>query len=267
VRAVVQRVSSASVTVDGAEVAKTDGAASARGVRGTLRFTRLDPVVSARSRVTWTALSLGDAITADAGSALLRFEAPRHLAIRDMEAAIAGGHVRLAPFRFDLDAPDIPIDMTVRGVELERVLAVTKGRVTGRGRLDGTLAVRVKLGEEKRIVLGDGRLTARGPGLLRIADLAKVAPRSKNDLDAVMEGELIQQRVLHALADFRYRQLVLTVDDANGTSHLRARVLGRGAQTPQELDVTLNLRGIQPLLDHALRVWPNGETTIEVRQR
>ncbi len=252
--------------VDGARVAKPGGM-KAEGVYGTLRLTRLSPVESAPARLAWSELAFGDFVTAGPGTAQLRLDAPHHIAVRDMEAKLAGGNCRAAPFSFDWEAPDVPLRLALRGVDLSDVLnAATKGRVRGSGRLDGTLAFRVKLGDERRLVLGPSRLSAREPGRLQVADLAELASPRVSDLDAVIQGRIVQQRVLGALSDFRYRQLVLTVDETTGTRRVRARVVGQGVRTPQELDVTLNLRGIQPLLDHALRLWPSGETTIRVRQ-
>ena len=254
----------ARLVLDGASVREVGGAGAAQGVRGTLALTHLDPLESARpAPVTWERLELGG-VKLEAGSAALAFARPGDVLVRDMRVALAGGQVEVAPVRFAWEAPDLALDLRVRGIELAQVLsAATSGRITGDGKLDGRIALRVKLGDDRRIELGDGRLASRGPGVLRVQMNAE-DPDSSPKLGDLLDGTYIRRRVLAAMEDFEYRRLTMNVSD-EGTSRVRARVVGRGKRMPQELDMTLNFRGVQPLLDHAVRFWPDGaEASIEV---
>lgn len=250
-----------------AKVEEVEGAGKARDVNGTLRFRGLDPLIgSADAPWTWSELELGDVVRLGPGSAGLRFVAKddgegSEIEITAMRAAAAGGQIRLAPFRFDLDDPTVDLDVTVDGVELRRIVrALTEGRASATGHVDGRVSFRVHLGDRRRVVLGRGRLAARGPGRILVGD-GRLEPLDEARLATLIQGEWIQRRVLAALADFEYRRFVLLLDDRQGTSRVRAHVLGRGRRMPQELDLTLNVRGVQPLLDQALRLWPTQAVT------
>src|SRR5690606_37891043 len=145
------------------------GAGAARGVRGTMRFSHLDPLESARPvPIRWEKLELGG-VELEAGSAALAFARGGDVEVRDMRVSVAGGRVDVAPFRFAWAEPDLALDLRVHGIELAQVLrAATSGRISGEGKLDGRLALRVTLGERRRIELGDGRLASRGAGVLRV---------------------------------------------------------------------------------------------------
>lgn len=247
-----------------ARVREVDGAGGAEGVRGTMRFTNLSPLATASpAPVTWTELEIGG-VKLEHGAAYLGFAPPGDVIVDGMKVALAGGIVDVAPFRFDWDEPDIALDLAVRGVDLERVLdEMTSGHVAGDGKLDGRVALRLKLGARRRIVLGDGHLASRGPGTLRVRT-GSANTAASIGVSALVDGSFLHRRVLAAIEDFEYRRLSLDVV-GQGTRHVRARVVGRGKRMPQELDVTLNFRGVQPLLDHALRLWPSGaKVRIEV---
>lgn len=257
----------ARLVLHGASVREVDGAGEAHGVHAALRFTHLTPLETASpAAVRWERLELGG-VKLDAGSARLAFARPDDVVVSDMRVGLAGGEVEVEAFRFAWEEPDVPLELRVRGIELSRVLrAATDGRVTGEGKLDGRVALRIKLGEDRRILLGDGHLASRGPGALRVRTDAQ-DPALRPEVGDLVDGSFIRRRVLAAIEDFEYRTLTMNISD-EGTRRLRARVVGRGKQMPQELDVTLNFRGVQPLLDHAVRLWPDGaEASIEVGPR
>lgn len=256
-------VSSAELVLEGATVDDALGRGTARGVRGAIHLAGLDPAVSADSdRLTWSSLSLADAVQLRHGSARLRIEPSGSVTIADAETRVGGGVVRVAPFAVDPEHPDVLLDLAIDGVDVRRLAeVVSKGRVSGTGRLDGRIAVRVAMGEEPRVELGRGSLSSRGPGRIRIRELPSASAVPTN-VEVLQDGEWIHQRVLAALADFEYSRLALELCDTEGQRTLRAHVAGRGARTPQELDLTLNVRGVQSAIDQTLRLWKRGNAFI-----
>ncbi|UJR85349.1 intermembrane phospholipid transport protein YdbH family protein [Sandaracinus amylolyticus] len=261
------------VTFENVALENESGQLQASGLSGTLDLAHLDPPVSAGAdRVRWDALTLGGTISLREGSANIHFARPprgagrtasgtvrREIVIAGAEAAVGGGRVQVAPFRVDPEAPSLALDLTLRGIELQRLAsAVSSGRASGTGRLDGRMSLRVDLvADTPRIVLGRGRLSARGPGRVRIRELPASATPARG-LDQLRDGEWIEQRVLAALADFEYSRLAFELHGEEGTTRLRARVQGRGARTPQELDLTLQVNGLQPALDRGLVLLGRG---------
>ncbi len=260
----------ARLVLEGADVVEIAGAMRAENVHGTLELAHLSPLESVGEHaLRWSTLRVGDFVDLERGSAEVAFVRSGHLVISGLDARTAGGRVRAAPFSFDWDAPDVTLALRLDGIDLDRVVRLlSRGRARATGELDGTVAVRVISGEhERRVILGDGRLVARGPGRIRVEGL-RAEDFDTTNLDVLLEGSWIEQRVISVLTDFRYERLSLEVD-GEGTRHVRARVVGRGHRVPQELDLTLNVRGIQPLLDSALRVWPHGHAraAIEMSSR
>lgn len=246
--------SRAQLRLEGATVTHVAERSRATGVHGTIELARLEPVTSAGAdHVRWSALTLGDLGTVGAGSARVRFERAGTIGVEDAVAALGGGRVAVAPIRFDPDAPDVTLDLSFDGVDVQRVLAlITRGRATGTGRLDGRVGIRVVLGDEPRLVLGRGRLAARGNG--RIVIPGGDEATAPLELDRLRSGEWLEDRVLTALRSFEYTRLVLDLVGEEGRKRVVARVSGRGTRIPQEIDLRVSVRGIQPAIDQALRL-------------
>lgn len=263
----------ARIVLQDARIALSDGTAHARGVHGTLRLAHLSPPASAGpDPVSWTELRIGDLVRTRAGTARLSFSGEGRVSVAAFDASAAGGRVRAAPFSFDWEEPDFALDLQLDGIDLSYLArTVGSGRVRASGELDGRVALRVKTGPRRRVVLGDGRLDARGPGRIRFGE-GTAADLDARSLDGLLEGEWLRERLASTLADFRYERLVLLLDappesSRGGTTRLRARVVGRGARTAQELDLTLGVRGVQPLLDGALRLMPEGRASARIEAR
>src|SRR5690606_3179327 len=106
----------------------------------------------------------------DAGTARLAFDGGR-IEVTAFDARAWGGRARAAPFAFDWDEPDLALDLQLDGIEIDPIVRTwSEGRARATGRLDGRVALRVQLGERRRVILGPGRLDARGPGRLRIGE-------------------------------------------------------------------------------------------------
>lgn len=228
----------------------------ATGVHAVVRLTHLDPLVSeAPVAVSFREVRLDDTITLGQGTARLRFERTGHLGIESAVASLGGGRVRVAPLRFAPDDPELALRLSFEGVDVDRfVRAISDGRASGTGELDGQIAMRVAFGRAPKLVLGEGRFAARGQGRIRIPG-EMGPPRRPIALEQLGNSDWVQDRVLHALRDFEYSRLVLDVVGEDDSKRVVARLAGRGARTPQELDLTLNVRGIQPVVDELLNLW------------
>lgn len=250
---------SARLTLAGASVRRVRGRGAGSDVRGTFALGSIDPPLSVeRDRVTFGMLTLGDLVRTRDGSASVRFDGSGSIEVEDAVARVGGGRVRLAPFRFAPDDLDVDLDLTLEGIRMDRLVALlAEDRATASGLLDGNVALHLFLGDEPRVVLGEGRLAARGRGSLHIPGTA-VAELAPTDLEQLSDGQWIRERVLAALSDFEYRRLVFEVVDENGTRHLRAHVAGHGATTPQELELNVHVDDVQTLIDESMRVLPHG---------
>lgn len=252
--------SRARVAVTDATVEKVDGDSRALGVHVALDFASLNPLRTAgNAPVRFRELTLAGALTSGPGRARVRFDGVDRLAVEGLDLAWGGGRVRAAPFHFDPADPDLRLSLSVRALAVQKVLAaLSDGRATGTGRLDGRLAFRLRLGADPLLVLGDSHLASRGGGRIRFddRDLVEAMEDSLRDLDL---SRWMERRIAATLSDFAYRRLHLTIRRRAGTTGLRAHVSGRGHTLSQELDLTVNVDAIQRLIDHSLRLLPSGE--------
>lgn len=249
----------ARIAVEGASLEPTIGSGAARGVHGEIQLAQLEPATSvAFAPVRFLELDVGDLVTTGPGTARVRFAPDGQMEVEELTAVLGGGRVRLAPFRMDLDAPDTTVDVRLAGVDLADIAtAISRGRVEATGEVDGRIALRVRLGEEMRIVLGEGHLTARPPGRIRV--VGDVTPPADTRDPSRIAGAL-GRRVIAALSDFEYSRLSIDLVREGEATMAHASVTGCGTRTPQEIELALNVSGIQPLLDEVLRLWPSTPT-------
>jgi hypothetical protein len=269
--------SEARVELAGATLTPSGGSLRAEGVRGAMRFDRLDPLRGASAEpLLWSRLEAGPLVQLGEGSASLRWasgsrEGDGTLEVSRFDASAAGGRAKLATFRVERrpegePSPEVELDLSLEGVELGQVMqALSGGRASATGVLDGRLELGVLLAAGSdgdveagleappRVRLGRGRVQARGAGNVRMAGGPSATPLVRQ-LAAVLEGEWLSDRLVATMSDFDYRRLALSIDEVEGTKRLRAEFLGRGRSVPQDVDFTIQLRGVQPLLDQALRI-------------
>ncbi|HEX3764017.1 MAG TPA: YdbH domain-containing protein, partial [Kofleriaceae bacterium] len=136
--------------------------------------------------------------------------------------------------------PDRPLDLVIhaRDLELHRVLgSVARGHADGRGALDGELALRIAGGGA---ALQRAVLRARPRGTLQLSD-----PAWRAQVSASAAGFALHQRIAATLADFEYLRLVAVLHPAGSDPDLQITVQGRGKQIAQDLELTINLRGLR----------------------
>lgn len=169
-----------------------------------------------------------------------------------IELGVAGERLRIARARLALaggelsaaSAPGAPgvVTVTARGLELGRLLP--RRAVEATVVLDGEVAARFDGGGATFL---RGELHARGRGRLRITDPAL------RERIAALAG--VERRVAGALVDFEHTALAGTLAPRGAEPELRLTVRGRGARVAQELDLSLNVRGVWAALDRLARSY------------
>lgn len=245
--------STVDVDVEGATVDDPERDLRVEGVRGSIRLARIEPLVTADdARFEWRRATVDDKrIGRGRARVALEREGVR---VVDLGVAALGGEISVLPFRVDRAGTPFDLDVVVHGLAVDDVLeTVSKGRASGTGRVDGVVSLRVERKPDLRVVFDGGSLSARAPGRIRVKDVSW----ANETLRFGRDDFPLHRRILAALSDFRYRRLALTLPRDRRNSRATLRVGGRGRVVPQTLDLTVNVRGIQKLVDAALRLYPS----------
>jgi hypothetical protein len=106
-----------------------------------------------------------------------------------------------------------------------------------------------------------GQLRSQTPtGELEVLDtkwLGETMDKSDPRFSAERELAIVKERILTALADFSYDRLTFDfAEEPASGGRLTVSTHGRGrvGDRPQELDFTLNFRGVNDVLRHGLRL-------------
>jgi len=223
-------------------------------------------------RVRWRAAAAGDgAIRAEQLTGSYTFATGAHaiawrtLAARtlelgggELELQSQGGRVRLERARVELAGGELSagpaglvlaagaaagagsneLVIAARGLQLDRLLP---GRaVEATAALDGEVVLRLA-GADATFVRGE--LHARGRGTLRIRD------RELRERVSAMPG------LAHRLAELEHTTLAAELAPRGSDPELRVTARGRGARVPQELDLSINVRGAWAALDRLARSY------------
>ena len=196
-----------------------------------------------RGTATWTAITgLGPI---DLGAGELR--AHRAGAAWTLDAGRSqalGGELTVEPIDAAVGRP-LDLVIHVRGVDLHRVLAsFAHGRADGRGALDGEIAIRIA---GTGASLQHAALRARPRGTLQLSD-----PAWRSQASASATGLALHQRIAATLAEFEYLRLAAVLHPAGSDPDVQITTAGRGKRIAQDLDLTINLRGVRG----AARLWP-----------
>lgn len=274
----------ASLRLAGGALTVVGGEKTVTGVRAEIALDSLLPLrTTGLQRIAWSSVAVGEHVL---GRGSVRFRVSGADAIDVERAAIRTGSrtssragapcdglLETGPFRVDPRAVDVRIPLRVEGVCLSRWLPVLTGnKVSGEGRLHGQVEVAVRKGRQWKVTPGTGTLRARGGGHFRVLDRETI----ENTLDrfASTEGSQlpdVRDRIVRSLSDFAYNQLAIELieirDESPAPSRTRSTIRvhtrGKGREVPQEIDLTVNITGVDDLLDTMLRPalhgWPGDE--------
>lgn len=191
---------------------------------------------STRQTATWTSITGPGPIELDAGE-LQVHRSRAGWSLDDGRAHALGGELVAEPAAA---APDRPFDLVIHAhdLALHRVLgAVARGHADGSGALDGELALRIA---DAGVSLQRAVLRARPRGTVQLSD-----PAWRAQVSASATGFALHQRIAATLADFEYLRLAAVLHPAGSDPDLQITVQGRGKQIAQDLDLTINVRGLR----------------------
>lgn len=215
------------------------------------------PVSDGEQRLAWQSLRFAE-ITAGAGEArielrpgLVLLAQVRQLAHDDPGALEIRG-VRLAP-----GVTEVPATVAFEEVSLREWLELlSDGRVTGEGRMTGSVDVALRTQPRLRLGLRGGQLSAVRGGLVRFLedDTTKQLIRQQAEQIAAASGHgnVVKERIVGALEEFAYSALEFRVEpEPDGGATLAVHAAGQGRKVPQQLELDVNLRGFDAAVDTA----------------
>lgn len=191
---------------------------------------------STRHTATWTAITGPGPIEIGAGE-LRAHHAQAGWSLDEGRARALDGELVLEPAAA---APDRPFDLVIHAhdLALHRVLgSVARGHADGSGALDGEIVLRLAATGAS---LQRAVLHARPRGTLQLSD-----PAWRTQVSASATGFALHQRIAATLADFEYLRLAAVLHPAGSDPDLQITVQGRGKRIAQDLDLTINLRGLR----------------------
>lgn len=229
-----------------------------KGINGKVMFNQLWPLTTpGGQQLTIASASIGRLSVQDAaidytleGSNALLVESAQWKT--DDEAQF-----RATAFRFDPFAPVISTTLYAEDLNLNYWLPLlTDGRATGEGTLNGHVTFIIR---PSRIWLGQGYFhAASGGGRISVSDngaLDKLLKQSDTRFGTDKNLQIVKQRLIEALRDFRYDTLQFDLLTEKQGTTLRAFTSGRGlhGESPQEIGgLTVNIPNIDVVLSQLL---------------
>lgn len=215
-------------------------------VHGDIKFSRLWPLVTAPGQVLNGAIEAGGLPPANSTLTFQLLAKPA-LSIEGMQLDYVGGRISASPFIIDPVKPDLETVVTFGQVDLAEVFKlVGVDGLGGSGRLDGHIPLKIIHGN---VVVGDGKLAASGPGVLRLRSDA--LPKQITDAGESMT------LALQALADFHYDTLAIDLArNPSGDGMIALRLQGRNPAVLDGRAFNLNIKlesNFDRLVDLALR--------------
>lgn len=186
-------------------------------------------------------------------------EKPDALLIEKLSAGWLSGRVSTANMRINPANPTFDTTLVADRLSLKELLAlVAQGRAQGDGLISGPVHVRF---DGKNFALLGGQLHSATPtGQLQVLDTKWLGETmDASDPRFIGDRELAEtkRRILAALSDFKYDQLTFDFAEepkAGGRLSVTTHGKGRVGDRPQELDFTLNFRGVNDVLNNVLKV-------------
>ncbi|WP_339524589.1 YdbH domain-containing protein [Pseudomonas sp. EA_35y_Pfl2_R111] len=177
-------------------------------------------------------IPLGPVQSSGSYSAALQTPTQGQLELRQVEAALMGGTLQLAPGQWNLAAEPLLFPIQVQGLELEQlfILYPTEG-LAGTGTLDGRLPLQVS---SQGITIEQGQLAAREPG-------GRLQFHSER-IRALGRSNPAMQLVTQSLEDFRFTTLSSQVNyDQQGKLALAMRLEGQNPAIEQGRPIHFNI--------------------------
>lgn len=196
------------------------------------------------------------------GSVALTVEKPDSILIQAADWSMGDyGKFRSGPFRFDPRQPRLAMQLTCEDVGLGSWLdLLTSGKIKGEGRLGGELALTYVPQARKKILIGEGSLSARSSaGWVQTNDsegLVQQIIQSNPELGADERLTEVKQRIIGALMDFQYSQFQLDFvpqPDGGTTCVITTKGAARTGSNPQEIGgLTINVNHFDDRLNQVI---------------
>jgi hypothetical protein len=243
------------VTVDKADFASKDAGVEVHGLGGSVSVNVAAGGVStsapqrlAAGRAAFGSVDMADVVLA------VRLDGSGAVLVDELSAHWLGGRVSTANVRINPADPKFETTLVADRIQLRELLALAaEGRARGEGLISGNVVLRVN---GSQVSFGKGQLRSDSPtGEIQVADtewLGAALDASDPRFAAAGELNLVKERILNALKDFTYDRLTFTFAEepaSRGLLQVNTHGKGRTGPRPQELDMTLNFRGINDAVD------------------
>lgn len=243
------------------------------GIEGVVTVDGIKPLgTPGGQRIQWERIVLGQ-VSFGEGFVDLRVEDSRTLLVEKAEVrGPNGGTIHVGAFRIRPDRGELTFDLFCERLSLGRWLELLGGgKLTGEGRLNGHVPVRVHLGKAPTLDFGRGYLMAEPGGTLRVKDLeaawtvlAQVGPFGEQG--EFQLHQLVKARLLEALRALELDELELRLLPKGPVLDLEVHLSGRGRHgARQEIGgLTVNFHNFGAGLNQVLR-FGRGATELEKR--
>ncbi len=217
-----------------------------------------EPRSAPRQRLRWQQIKLGD-MGIRAGNCVFAIEG-HELVVANLRWTMEdGGEIQTGAFRVGPDTSKLSLGLTVRNLSLQSWCDMLgKDKVAATGRVSGRLRASVAWRPRLRVRLLAGHIATTRPGILRVSDDEDTTKLLEAHVDQIARRvspehhELIKRRIFGALRDFAFERLAFDVLPHAEDLTLAVHLKGKGRRVPQELDLNVNLNGINSLLNLAL---------------
>jgi hypothetical protein len=266
---------SVTIAIKGADVASTAASTELKDVNGavTVNLTPGGLVATPGAQNITMGQALLGKVDLKEASLAFRVENSKVLVIDHLSAGWLGGSVSTKNVRINTDDPKIQATLVADRLSLRDLLALTaEGRARGDGLISGPVTLRLD-GSDVSFI--GGQLRSQTPtGRVEVLDtqwLGETMDASDPRFTTDAQAKLVKQRILGALADFSYDRLTFDFaeePDTGGRLSVSTHGKGTVGERPQELDFTLNFRGVNDVLKHGLQLkeWWDKLTNPEIGQ-
>ena len=217
------------------------------------------PVTGSAQVLRWQRLRFAK-VQAGAGELWFELDPDRELLATVRQHALDDvGAVEIRGLRLAPGVTSLPATIAFDQVALREWLELlSRGRITGEGRVTGTVDVVVHTAPQLELDLRGGEVAAVRGGLVRFLEDEQtrqlVRQHAEQIAAAAGHGNVVKERIVGALEEFEYDELEFRIDpDAEGDGvTLRVHASGKGRKVPQQLELDVNLRGFDEAVDTAL---------------